>query len=112
VMIATSTDAVPGPPQTPALAASLRPDGDIVLTWTASDINIDHFRLEYRVGAGPWLEIEQYIPETQRSFVFDSGSRDAHSFRIRSVSEDDWSGYSNETTIRYPTDGKRRSIRK
>jgi hypothetical protein len=112
VMIATSTDAVPGPPQTPALAASLRADGDIVLSWTASDTNIDHFRLEYRVGAGPWLEIEQYIPETQRSLVFDTVTREPHSFRIRSVSEDDWSGYSNETTVRYPTDGKRRSIRK
>jgi hypothetical protein len=112
VLLALSSPISVGVPDTPTINARLLDNGQIQLSWTTPDKTVNGFRLQYRIGDGPWLETEEFIDRTIRSQTFAPHNREPHAFRIRAYSDDDVSEYSNEATVRFPSDAKRRSVRK
>lgn len=112
VLLALSSPISVGVPDTPTIAARLLSNGQIQLSWTTPDRSVNGFRLQYRVGDGPWLETEEFIDRTIRGQTFAPLNREPHSFRIQAYSDDDVSELSNEATVRFPSDAKRRAVRK
>jgi hypothetical protein len=112
LQIAFSSPFVTNVPPPPALSATRLSSGLIELKWNTVDANLNGFRIESRIGNGPWLELEQFLPYTNRSTTFAPVSTERHSFRIRAYSDEGASAYSNEASVLFATDNKRRAVRK
>jgi hypothetical protein len=112
LQIALSSPFATNVPQKPTLTATRLPSGVIELKWNTNDTNLNGFRIETRIGNGPWLELEQFLPYTNRSTTFTPLSTQTHSFRIRAFSDEGVGPYSNEASVVFATDNKRRAVRK
>lgn len=84
----------------------------IRLAWTNVDKTIMGHRIEYRIGEGPWLELTEFFPRGVTSTNFAVVGREPHAFRARAFGTGGPSSYSNEVTVRFPSDAKRRAVRK
>jgi hypothetical protein len=121
VLLALSTQFLPGVTDRPSIAAQLLPNGEIQVSWTTPDRFVNGFRLERRVGDGVWLEIDKFYEPVIRSDVFVRANSEPHAFRVRALGDDGISEYSNEAIVTFtppppppppPPPAKRRSVRK
>lgn len=114
VLLALTTQFLPGVTDRPSIAAQLLPNGEIQVSWTTPDRFVNGFRLERRIGNGAWLEIDKFYEPVIRSDVFIPANREPHAFRVRALGDDGISEYSNEAIVTFttPPPAKRRSVRK
>jgi len=112
VMIALSSPAPVGVPETPHVTATLQSNGTVLATWSSPDQTLNGFRVETRSGNGPWYEVEEFFDRTIRTMTIAPVNREPLSVRVRAFSDEGVSEYSNEATVRFPSDAKRRSVRK
>jgi hypothetical protein len=111
VLLAISSQTPTGVPETPIATARLQNDGKVLVTWTSADKSLNGFRLEYRIGDGPWLEYEQFYDRTIRTETITPSGREPLSFRVRAFNDDNVSLYSDVVTVTFPSDAKRRAVR-
>lgn len=111
-LLAISSPSLTGAPDNPIASARLLSDGNVQVSWTSNDPSVTGFRMEYRVGNGPWLEYEAFYGRTARNEFFTPSGKEPLSFRVRAFSDDGAGGYSNVATVQFPSDAKRRAVRK
>jgi hypothetical protein len=91
------------------LATARVVERSVVIEWTAP-LYAEGYRLEYRIGDGPWTEMERWFDPEERSAIFESiRSGVIYSFRVRAWSAGGAGPYSNEAAA---FAGRRRAVRR
>jgi len=99
---------VPRVTQAPAAKAHLS-SGRAVVDWNGLTQIVDGYRVEYRAGDGPWIEIDQWFDPNERTATLEGlRSGVAYAFRVRAWSAGGTGPYSN---IAIAAPGKRRAVR-
>ena len=94
------------PPKPDAPRATL--DGG-VLSWTRPSQQVDGYRVEHRIGDGPWLDITGTFDAEQRSITVSRTPGVRNAYRVRAWNATGIGVYSNEVSVGNP---RRRAVRR
>jgi hypothetical protein len=99
---------IPRTVQPPVAKARMQADRSVLIEWTAPQ-HAEGYRFEYRIGDGPWTEIERWFDPHERSTTFGPIPFGiTYTFRVRAWSSGGTGPYSNEVS---PSPGRRRAVR-
>jgi hypothetical protein len=101
--------ATPLPPRPDAPTVSLqRITEALVLHWTVPAQPVNGYRIEYRAGEGPWVELDQSFGAERRSIAVPVTSRARYAYRVRAWNDAGLGEYSTPVLTNLP---RRRAVR-
>lgn len=94
----------------PPVAKARLDNRSVILEWSAP-ANAAGYRVEYRIGDGPWTEIERWFDPGERAMTFGPVTSGlSYRFRVRAWSPGGTGPYSNEA-VPSSVSSKRRAVR-